>query len=181
MRSGLGSTKCSQGSVIRDTDVIRLEHINTGKYLHSHLHQSPLSGQQEVSAYLGSDGRGDTGMFCVISISISLSCIINDSNSFAGDNWRVEVNGGGAWKRGEPVRLVHVDTNKYLYSHNQKVPLIDVWRGGKKKTDHHQSIVWISNCWTDRNHLSLDCWTTSRKLKLASRGRSLFRREKEIK
>jgi dolichyl-phosphate-mannose--protein O-mannosyl transferase len=70
VKSGHGTAKCLQGNVLRDGDVVRFEHVNTGKYLHSHLHQSPLSGQQEVSAYLGHDGRGDTGSSCSVSVLI---------------------------------------------------------------------------------------------------------------
>ena len=112
VKSSFGGAKCAQGTPIRDGDLIRLEHVNTVKYLHSHHHQSPLSGQQEVSAYVGNDGRGDTGALL----------ITHPSSAYpVGDNWKVEINGGGAWKRGETVRLLHVDTNKYLHSHNQKV------------------------------------------------------------
>ena len=34
---------------------IRLRHANTKNYLHSHLHLSPLSRQQEVSCFDGED------------------------------------------------------------------------------------------------------------------------------
>jgi dolichyl-phosphate-mannose--protein O-mannosyl transferase len=37
-----------------------VQHLNTGKNLHSHLHQSPISHNQEVSCY-GSSSVGDTG------------------------------------------------------------------------------------------------------------------------
>jgi len=36
---------------------IRLEHIQTGRNLHSHLFSSPLSGHQEISAF-GEEGKG---------------------------------------------------------------------------------------------------------------------------
>jgi len=66
-------------------DVIRLEHLATGRNLHSHYFQSPLSGNQEISAY-GEKGVGDTG-----------------------DHWEV-VCEGQAWSRDQSVQLKHVDT-----------------------------------------------------------------------
>jgi len=40
---------------IKCGSVIRLKHLNTGRWLHSHKFRSPLSNQQEVSAFDGSD------------------------------------------------------------------------------------------------------------------------------
>ena len=68
---GAHAKPCTQGTPLKDGDVIRLEHVNTQKYLHSHYHQSPLSGQQEVSSYLGNDGRGDTGAPPAVSLCTS--------------------------------------------------------------------------------------------------------------
>lgn len=79
---------------LKNGDQIRLEHLNTKKFLHSHLHQSPLSKQQEVSAY--SDNGGDTG-----------------------DHWKIIVS-DTYWKRGSTVRFQHVDTNRYLSSNTKK-------------------------------------------------------------
>ena len=42
-------------------EVIRLQHLSTKRNLHSHLFQSPMSRNQEVSAF-GENGLGDTGM-----------------------------------------------------------------------------------------------------------------------
>lgn len=64
--------------------------------MHSHLHQSPLSGQQEVSAY-GEGGNGDTG-----------------------DNWKLVISSNKGWKRGDSVYFQHVDTGKWLSSNNNK-------------------------------------------------------------
>ena len=72
---------CERGKVIQCGDVIRLLHTSTHMYLHSHQgHASPLSGQQEVSAYDKTD---------------------------AGDNWKVVCVDGKdtAWKREQQVRL----------------------------------------------------------------------------
>lgn len=35
--------------------IIRLQHAGTNKFLHSHQHRSPLSNQQEISAFDGLD------------------------------------------------------------------------------------------------------------------------------
>ena len=35
--------------------MVILRHMATGNWLHSHLHRSPLSNNQEVSAYEGKD------------------------------------------------------------------------------------------------------------------------------
>lgn len=86
-----GSTEaqCSRGVEVKCGDNIRLTHLSTGKNLHSHLFASPLSGEQEVSAF-GIDGEGDTG-----------------------DNWTV-VCATDVWKRDETVKLKHVDTERFL-------------------------------------------------------------------
>lgn len=74
---------------IKCGDVIRLQHEQTGRNLHSHHFSSPLSGNQEISAY-GENGVGDSG-----------------------DYWRVECS-GDYWNRDYPIKLHHVDTNVYL-------------------------------------------------------------------
>ncbi|CEP11811.1 hypothetical protein [Parasitella parasitica] len=82
---------CSRGEPVPCGSSIRLKHANTQGYLHSHLHQSPLSKQQEVSCYDGKD---------------------------SGDNWKVEClsSGDKVWNRERPVQFVHVDTYSYLSS-----------------------------------------------------------------
>ena len=67
--------------------------MNTNSRLHSHLHKSPLTQQQEVSCYPNGD---------------------------SGDNWIVELVSGSDWVRGKPVRFQHVDTGKFLHSHNHR-------------------------------------------------------------
>lgn len=86
-----GSTDgaCRRGSAIRCGDSIRLTHLGTGKNLHSHLFSSPLSGEQEVSAF-GTDGEGDTG-----------------------DNWTV-ICATDVWQRDETVKFKHMDTERFL-------------------------------------------------------------------
>lgn len=81
---------CKQGSPLRSGAKIRLTHSATGKNLHTHLFQSPLSKNQEVTGF-GENGEGDTGDF-----------------------WVVEVASGSTWRRDEPVRFRHVDTRAFL-------------------------------------------------------------------
>ena len=90
--SSTTSEVCELGTPIKCGDVVRLEHVDTGKNLHSHLFRAPLSGNQEVSGY-GENGEGDTG-----------------------DNWQITCTKPGAiyWDRGAPITLLHQDTKKYL-------------------------------------------------------------------
>ena len=50
---------CTTGQPVLCGDVIRLEHMETAKNLHSHPVAAPLSRKNEVSAF-GDDGEGDT-------------------------------------------------------------------------------------------------------------------------
>lgn len=69
--------------------MIRLQHLTTQKYLHSHHFSSPLSGNQEISAY-GENGLGDTG-----------------------DHWEV-ICSNDVWYRANAVKFFHIDTDVYL-------------------------------------------------------------------
>ncbi len=83
----------ADGDVVSDGDVIRLEHVATGRNLHSHAGiQSPVTGQQEVTCF-GENGEGDEN-----------------------DNWRLECP-GQQWAYGDAVRLIHTLTNHALHSH----------------------------------------------------------------
>lgn len=82
--------KHERGMPVKCGDTIRLLHIATRRNLHSHLFQSPLSNNQEVSAF-GENGDGDEG-----------------------DNWVVECD-DDYWRRDESVRLKHEATKKYLH------------------------------------------------------------------
>ncbi|XP_010527506.1 PREDICTED: stromal cell-derived factor 2-like protein [Tarenaya hassleriana] len=76
---------------------IRLQHMRTRRWLHSHLHASPISGNLEVS------------------------CFGSDSNSDTGDHWKLLIEGNGkTWKQDQKFRLQHRDTGGYLHSHNKK-------------------------------------------------------------
>ncbi|KAF0771916.1 stromal cell-derived factor 2 [Aphis craccivora] len=80
---------CKRGEPIKCGSIVRFTHLTTKKNLHSHLFSSPLSGNQEVSAY-GNDGIGDTG-----------------------DHWYADCS-GDYWERDDDIRLKHVDTGSYL-------------------------------------------------------------------
>ncbi|CEG72984.1 hypothetical protein RMATCC62417_08453 [Rhizopus microsporus] len=91
--------KCKRGEPVPCGSIIRLKHVNTRSYLHSHAHQSPLSRQQEVSCYDGQD---------------------------SGDDWKVECD-GQYWTRENVVQLAHQDTSAYLsssdrYQFGQPIP-----------------------------------------------------------
>lgn len=89
--------ECARGEAIAHGSTVRLRHVATRAWLHSHLHRSPLSGNNEVSCF-GGEEQSDTG-----------------------DHWVVEVpSGRDAWERGKKVRLRHADTGAYLQSHTMK-------------------------------------------------------------
>ncbi|KAF9101433.1 Stromal cell-derived factor 2-like protein 1 [Mortierella sp. AM989] len=86
----LGRT-CDRGEPVPCGSVVRLKHVNTKKFLHSHHHNSPMSGGLEVSAYEGQDD---------------------------GDNWTVECMNSTEefWTRESPIQLRHENTGMYLSS-----------------------------------------------------------------
>lgn len=96
VKEGQGKEVCAAGQPIKCGDVVRLEHADTGRNLHSHLFRAPLSGNQEVSGF-GDGGNGDTG-----------------------DNWQVVCESNDAfWPRGKPVSFMHADTQKFLTTSSQ--------------------------------------------------------------
>lgn len=81
---------CKRGQDIKCGDTIRLQHVTTLKNLHSHHFSSPLSSNQEISAYGDDSGEGDSG-----------------------DHWELICN-GESWHRDDKVQLRHTDTRKFL-------------------------------------------------------------------
>ncbi len=86
------------GTPVKCGATIRLQHLNTGKNLHSHLVSAPMNHDHEVSAY-----AQDT----------------NDvwKTGDSGDDWIVQCEGariGDPWLRTHNVYLKHVDTDAYL-------------------------------------------------------------------
>lgn len=95
VKEAVGEPMCRQGAPFACDAKIRLMHLATHKFLHSHQFQSPLSNQQEVSAF--GDGQG--------------------GGSDDGDSWQLScASGGPVWERDAHVRLRHVVTGHYLYT-----------------------------------------------------------------
>ncbi|KAJ3301242.1 Stromal cell-derived factor 2-like protein 1 [Kappamyces sp. JEL0829] len=81
---------CDRGVAVPCNQVVQFTHIKTNTKLHSHLVASPLSNQQEVSAYTGSD---------------------------SGDNWRVGCK-TKYWKREAPhvdTKKFLTSSTRYAY------------------------------------------------------------------
>lgn len=81
---------CRRGDAIKCGDVIRFQHMVTLKNLHSHIFTSPLSSNQEISAYGNDSGEGDSG-----------------------DHWEV-ICSDESWHRDSKVQFRHIDTRKFL-------------------------------------------------------------------
>ncbi|CAI9754146.1 unnamed protein product [Fraxinus pennsylvanica] len=115
-------SSAKQGDPIKSGTIIRLQHMRTRKWLHSHLHASPISGNLEVSCF-GGDGESDTG-----------------------DYWRIDIEGSGkTWRQDQRVRLRHVDTGGYLLSHDKKYSRI---AGGQQEVcgvrEKRADNVWLA-------------------------------------
>lgn len=92
VREGHGMDPCPTGQKIPFGTKIRLTHVETGGNLHSHHVRSPLSNQQEITAF-GQEGEGDHG-----------------------DDWIVNPAKGSDtyWKRDQYVFITHDATQKHL-------------------------------------------------------------------
>ncbi|XP_068187228.1 stromal cell-derived factor 2 [Antennarius striatus] len=86
---GTSDALCHRGTPVKCGQTIRLTHVNTGRNLHSHYFTSPLSSNQEVSAF-GDEGEGDHL-----------------------DEWSVQCE-GALWRREEAVRFRHKATDALL-------------------------------------------------------------------
>ncbi|KFP35156.1 Stromal cell-derived factor 2-like 1, partial [Chlamydotis macqueenii] len=86
---GKNDGSCQRGTPVKCGQAVRLTHVNTGKNLHTHHFPSPLSNNQEVSAF-GDDGEGDDL-----------------------DIWIVQCS-GTYWEREDAVRFKHVGTEVFL-------------------------------------------------------------------
>lgn len=86
---GKNDDTCQRGTPVKCGQAIRLTHVNTGKNLHTHHFPSPLSNNQEVSAF-GDDGEGDDL-----------------------DIWTVQCS-GTHWEREDAVRFKHIGTDVFL-------------------------------------------------------------------
>ncbi|GMI05560.1 hypothetical protein TrVE_jg1870 [Triparma verrucosa] len=83
---------CPAGRPVECNSKVRLTHLLTGKNLHSHNFRSPLTNQQEVSAF-GTDGVGDSS-----------------------DDWKIVCSSGTHWSVDVPFHLQHVETKQFLTS-----------------------------------------------------------------
>ncbi|XWS70488.1 hypothetical protein CRYUN_Cryun03dG0052400 [Craigia yunnanensis] len=115
-------TSAKQEDTIPNGEIIRLQHMRTRKWLHSHLHASPISGNLEVS------------------------CCGGESKSDTGDYWRLTIEGSGkTWKQDQKIRLQHVDTGGYLHSHDKKYSRI---AGGQQEVcgvqEKYADNVWLA-------------------------------------
>jgi len=89
-----GDTNNRQNQPIKQGMIIRLEHVKTAKNLHSHKLISPITNQQEVTVY-GKNGNGNSD-----------------------DNWRIEFENNDEWHVKTEFKLIHVNTNCALHSHD---------------------------------------------------------------
>ncbi|KAF5196405.1 Stromal cell-derived factor 2-like protein [Thalictrum thalictroides] len=115
-------TSAKQGDAIESGTIVRLQHMRTRRWLHSHLHASPISANLEVSCF-GGDGQSDTG-----------------------DYWRLEIVGSDkTWRQDQRVRLQHIDTGGYLHSHDKKYSRI---AGGQQEVcgvrEKRPDNVWLA-------------------------------------
>ncbi|MBI5296600.1 MAG: hypothetical protein HY869_14070 [Chloroflexi bacterium] len=104
----------NKGTPVKNNDIIRLEHLNTRKNLHSHPgYTSPLTQQQEVTAFSPeNNGIGNLD-----------------------DNWQIEAENGEDWTVGDKIRLIHSRTKVALHSH----PV-----GSKELTSDQQEVTGFS-------------------------------------
>lgn len=100
--SGFNQPQANHGTPLNFDQVVRLRHLATGRYLHSHPNiHSPVSRFQEVSGY-GSDNHSDDNDNWVI-----------EKFNYSGSNECRVLDVSGAFK------LKHCTTGAYLYSHER--------------------------------------------------------------
>lgn len=89
--------------LVKNGDLIRLEHVPTGRNLHSHREAAPVTKRHHQVTGYGENGEGDVN-----------------------DVWRVEVEGGEEGAAVKTVvhrlRLVHYLVGCALMSHNKQLP-----------------------------------------------------------
>uniref|UniRef100_A0A914I9U2 MIR domain-containing protein n=1 Tax=Globodera rostochiensis TaxID=31243 RepID=A0A914I9U2_GLORO len=88
---GSNAQACQRGQPVKCDSVVRLMHLQTRCFLHSHEFPAPLSrGMQEVSCF-GKEGQ----------------------QSDAGDHYQV-ICSGDVWTQDEQIKLKHENTGNYL-------------------------------------------------------------------
>eukprot|EP00212_Chloropicon_laureae_P006072 CAMPEP_0197490262 /NCGR_PEP_ID=MMETSP1311-20131121/4846_1 /TAXON_ID=464262 /ORGANISM="Genus nov. species nov., Strain RCC856" /LENGTH=232 /DNA_ID=CAMNT_0043034747 /DNA_START=92 /DNA_END=786 /DNA_ORIENTATION=+ len=89
--AGEDAEPCLQGTLITKGRKLRLQHMASGRWLHSHHITSMISNNQEVSCFGGADESDDS------------------------DVWHVTWNGGGKyWAKSDKVTFKHDVTGRYL-------------------------------------------------------------------
>lgn len=87
--TGAQEAECVQGTPIKSGTSVRMQHVATRRWLHSHHFPSPLSQNLEVSAFG------------------------NDKESDHLDNWEVQFS-GSHWLQDQKVKLKHGETGGFL-------------------------------------------------------------------
>ena len=127
---------CPRGSRVRAGQPIRLQHAGTGKWLHSHAHRSPLSNQQEVSCdgSPGDSNRNDNWVVELVEGGGEQKLWDRQHKArrkplrrwakCTGARAQAPPKTAARWMRRSAmqVRLRHVDTGVYLWSHNKQYP-----------------------------------------------------------
>ncbi|KXN70927.1 hypothetical protein CONCODRAFT_156065 [Conidiobolus coronatus NRRL 28638] len=136
------------GDVFRYGDRVRVHHMATFKWLHSHDVKSPSSGQNEVSTY-GTEQQSDENDIWIVEKADGgangqdwnandvfllkhertgqneVSTYGTEQQSDANDIWIVEKADGGAngqeWHANDVFLLKHERTGAYLHSHDIQV------------------------------------------------------------
>ncbi|VDO22312.1 unnamed protein product [Brugia timori] len=109
---------CKRGEPVKCGSKIRLKHLTTGCYLHSHLFAAPITKEDQVliifASYLINSlcieefrKRGSKVIFLK-----EVSCFGNNESD-SGDHWIV-VCSNNAWLTKDAVKLKHEDTGKFL-------------------------------------------------------------------
>jgi len=99
IKEGQFQSECTTGTAINCNSVIRLEHVATGRNLHSHNFPSYITGSQEVCGF-GENGIGDINdNFQIICYNSNQDAVLQGKTHFL---------------------LQHVVTKKFLYIDIQK-------------------------------------------------------------
>uniref|UniRef100_A0A8C5MP73 Stromal cell derived factor 2 like 1 n=1 Tax=Leptobrachium leishanense TaxID=445787 RepID=A0A8C5MP73_9ANUR len=119
---------CVRGEPIKCGQAIRLTHVNTGKNLHTHHFSSPLSNNQEVSAF-GDDGEGDDLDAWIVQCSDTL------------------------WEREDSVRFKHVGTSVWKHYFTERV--VDTWNSLPVEVVEAKTVIEFKQAW-DRHKAILN-------------------------
>ncbi|CAI9567265.1 unnamed protein product [Staurois parvus] len=114
---------------VRHGDIIRFEHKTTGRNLHSHQREAPLTKKHlQVTAY-GTNGTGDTNDF-----------------------WRIEVSGGRSPVKvlRSQIRILHLSTGCVLGSSGKTLPKWG-WEQGEVTCSPY-SRESLSTMWNVEDH-----------------------------